>query len=79
MHALAVRQLHAAVRYRIQSPPRVPILLLASRHDRLVDVRCSHSIARAWRCDLHEHPSAGHDLPLDDPDWVVEHVATWKP
>jgi hypothetical protein len=23
------------------------------------------------------HPSAGHDLPLDAPDWVAEAVAGW--
>lgn len=75
--ANALRQLGAAARYRIACKPDVPILLLASRGDRLVDPRCSRDIAQAWSCLLHEHPEAGHDLPLDDPDWVVARIAEW--
>jgi hypothetical protein len=28
---------------------------------------------------LREHPTAGHDLPLDDPDWVIGEIAQWLP
>jgi hypothetical protein len=24
-----------------------------------------------------EHPTAGHDLPLDAPDWVTEQIRGW--
>jgi pimeloyl-ACP methyl ester carboxylesterase len=73
----ALRQLLAASRF---SPPRnalAPTLLLASRRDALVDVRCSEWLARRWQCELQTHPTAGHDLPLDDPQWVVERIAAW--
>jgi pimeloyl-ACP methyl ester carboxylesterase len=73
--ANAVRQLFAAARYRCDAAPPVPITLLASTLDRMADVRCSRAIARAWNCPLFEHPDAGHDLPLDDPDWLAEHAA----
>jgi len=67
--------LPAAARYRAPPPPPpVPTLLLASTHDRLVRCACSRALARAWRCALVEHPHAGHDLPLDDPQWVVQQV-----
>jgi pimeloyl-ACP methyl ester carboxylesterase len=68
----ALRQLLAAVRHRA-SPvaPRVPVSLLASAQDRLVDPACSRRLARAWGCTLALHPWAGHDLPLDDPHWVL--------
>ena len=70
-----LRQLAAAARYRAPpTPPPVPTLLLASTHDRLVSCACSRALARAWRCALVEHPHAGHDLPLDDPQWVVQQV-----
>jgi pimeloyl-ACP methyl ester carboxylesterase len=72
------RQLLAAVRFR--SPghlPSVPMLLLASRADALVSHRCSQDMARAWQAALREHPSAGHDLPLDDPDWVIRQILEW--
>jgi len=74
----AWRQLMAAVRYRapLRAPP-VPILLLNSAQDRLVSSRCSQAIADAWGCPLLTHPSAGHDLPRDDPQWVALRVADW--
>lgn len=75
--ANVLRQLWAAGCYRPGAAPAVPILLLASRHDRLVSVRCSRSLAQAWGLPLGEHPAAGHDLPLDDPHWVVEQVLSW--
>ena len=75
----ALRQLVAAARFRAPAQPAVPMLVLASRGDRLVSPECSRAMARAWQVTLREHPSAGHDLPLDDPAWVVEQVARWWP
>lgn len=74
----ALRQLLAAARYRapIHAPP-APLLLLTSTQDRLVDSRCSEALARAWHGTLETHPWAGHDLPLDDPDWVADRVRGW--
>lgn len=74
----ALRQLTAAARY--QAPAQAPvrrILLLVSRGDGLVHCACSQAIARAWGVPLALHPSAGHDLPLDDGPWVIETVARW--
>lgn len=74
----ALRQLLAAARYRAPAvAPHPHILLLASQNDRLVNSRCSQAIARGWQCDLALHPQAGHDLPLDDPLWVLEQVQQW--
>lgn len=74
----AARQLMAAARYRApRQAPGVPLLLLSSEHDQLVDSRCSQAIASAWRCPLMTHPAAGHDLPLDDPLWVARSVRQW--
>lgn len=70
-----LRQLWAASRFTAPSrPPETPTLLLASTHDSLVSVQCSRSIARHWHWPLAEHPSAGHDLPLDDGPWVLEQL-----
>jgi len=75
----ALRQLLAAARYRApDAPPAVPLLVLASTRDRLVDVRCSRALARHWGVPIVEHPAAGHDLPLDDPGWVAARVAQWS-
>lgn len=67
-----LRQLWAAATYHVDAnPPAVPLQLLSSRHDRLVSNQCSYTLAQLWRISHAIHPSAGHDLPLDDPAWVI--------
>ena len=76
--ANALRQLLAAARYcgPLQAPvPRT--LLLAGERDALVAVACSKALAARWACMLRLHPDAGHDLPLDDPDWVIAQLKGW--
>lgn len=71
----AWRQLLAAARFELlPRPPGVALRVLCSAADRLVDPRCSHALARQWQAELAEHPSAGHDLPLDAGDWVAEQL-----
>ena len=71
----ALRQLWAAARYRAPGEaPAVPALVLVSAGDRLVDPACSRRLAHAWHSPLAEHPGAGHDLPLDDGNWLVTQV-----
>ena len=74
----ALRQLWASSRYNAlpQRPP-VRLLLLASEKDNLVSIQCSRRLARLWRTDLAIHPSAGHDIPLDDGAWVAQQVRQW--
>lgn len=74
----ALRQLLAAARYRApRQPPAVPLLLLASQADGLVDARCSRQLASRWQCAVAMHASAGHDLPLDDGPWVAARIGNW--
>jgi pimeloyl-ACP methyl ester carboxylesterase len=66
-------QIWAAARFEgLVSRPDVPVLLLAGTGDRLVDPSCSVALARQWNWALSQHPWAGHDLPWDDPEWVLE-------
>jgi len=37
--------------------------------------RCSNALAERFNCSLDVHPNAGHDLPLDAPDWVIQQFA----
>lgn len=75
----AIRQIRAAARYRPPpQPPNMPALIMASRADRLVNSRCSEKLATLWGCELSEHSRAGHDLPLDDPQWVVARLAEFR-
>ena len=74
----ALRQLFAAARYRAPSVrPSLPLLVLSSRRDALVDSDCSHQLAKQWNLPHAVHPSAGHDLPLDDGAWVVSQIGHW--
>jgi predicted alpha/beta hydrolase family esterase len=56
----------------------VPLLLLASQRDGLVDSRCTARLAQRWHAALAKHERAGHDLPLDDGAWVAEQVGRWS-
>ena len=73
-----LRQLQAALCYRaVMTAPPIPVLLLAGQQDELVNAKCSLTLAQHWRCVIRLHPTAGHDLPLDDGDWVTQQVKTW--
>lgn len=74
----ALRQLLAAALFRLpHACPPVPLLLLSSLGDALVDARCSQRLAALWQVPHAAHPSAGHDLPLDDGTWVADTIADW--
>ena len=75
----ALRQLLAAARFRANGAPvATRVLLLASSGDRLVNPQCSQTLAQAWGAKLAEHSQAGHDLPLDDPAWLMQQVRDWQ-
>lgn len=75
----AWRQLLAASRYR--APDGAPldgsVLLVCSRGDGLVNPACTEALGRHWKLPVQVHPSAGHDLPLDDGDWLIERHLRW--
>lgn len=72
------RQLIAAATFDPpREMPKVPLLLLCSEADRLVHPACGEAIARVWKLSRKVHPTAGHDLPLDDPMWTIEKTKAW--
>ncbi len=73
----SLRQLLAAARFSAPDKPELPLLILAAASDRLVDPSCSQRLAQAWHADFVLHPSAGHDLPLDDGAWLARQVQEW--
>jgi pimeloyl-ACP methyl ester carboxylesterase len=75
----ALRQLVAAARYTAPGKaPVPPVFILSGAQDALVDSRCSQRLAAAWQASLAIHPTAGHDLPLDDAEWVATQVGQWR-
>lgn len=69
-----LRQLLAASRFRLPTKPQCPLLLLSGAADQLVDPVCSERLADYWQVAHLQHPSAGHDLVLDAPDWLLSQL-----
>ena len=71
----ALKQLFAAATFR---PDLTKIesqgLVLCSKKDRLVNPEASRKIAKELDIPCFEHPTAGHDLPLDDSSWIVQQI-----
>jgi len=74
-----LRQAAAGARFsagkKISAPARVQFL--ASQGDQLVSWRCSERLAHDYGSTFKVHPSAGHDLPLDDPEWTREMIVSF--
>ena len=75
----ALRQVAASARFRLSADPlaKSNILVLGSSKDRLVSSACSPALAQKLCARLEMHPWAGHELTLDDPQWVIEKVQSW--
>jgi pimeloyl-ACP methyl ester carboxylesterase len=72
------RQILAAATYRApEECPSVPVLLLNGSEDRMVAPNCSDVIAEKWSVPIEKHETAGHDLPLDAPEWMAEKTLAW--
>jgi pimeloyl-ACP methyl ester carboxylesterase len=68
-------QITASAMYSFpESKPATEITFANSKADRLVNCSCSEKLAAAWQAPLVQHPSAGHDLPLDEPEWLVQQI-----
>ena len=75
-----LRQLLAALRFHVPvSRPDVPMLVLSSLADHMVSPECSTTLARHWHLPIESHETAGHDIPLDDGEWVCEKIIAWVP
>jgi pimeloyl-ACP methyl ester carboxylesterase len=69
-----IQQLKIAGKTDLSHKPNCPVLILTAKNDRLVNYQCSLDIAAAWNTTAHIHPTAGHDLPLDDSDWILNQI-----
>ena len=76
-NASAGNQFLAAAKFSITAKPQQPVLIITSRADRLVDYRCSATLAQTWRGDYRQQETAGHDLPLDEPEWLAQVIKQW--
>lgn len=78
-YANFINQLLAAARFHgLDAKPPVPVLLLSSLGDRFTDPSCSEALHEKWNWPIERHPWGGHDLPWDDPDWVLQKIRDWS-
>jgi pimeloyl-ACP methyl ester carboxylesterase len=75
--ATALRQLLAATRFRAPHALGAPALVLAGAHDPLCDPDCPRRLSQRFGAPLITHPRAGHDLALDDPEWLAGQIHAW--
>ena len=71
-------QILAAAEFQLPRKLSAPLLVLSSRADRLVSPRCSERIADYYHAPHVEHLRAGHDLALDDAEWVCDQLQHWQ-
>jgi pimeloyl-ACP methyl ester carboxylesterase len=69
-----MKQLIAASTFSLPKKIDIPFTVLASEKDRLANVKCSRVLAKHFGASLEIHPTAGHDIPTDDPNWVLSYV-----
>ena len=79
-YANAYAQMKAAMAYKpLPQRPLPDALVLASKGDRIVHWSCSKVFEQRWQWTLKVHSSAGHDLPMDDPEWAIQQIKNWLP
>jgi len=71
------RQLLAAFRFNITRPVSCQLLFISSLNDNLVSHEATKAIAEKWHAPLFVNGVAGHDIPLDDPQWLSDKVGSF--
>ena len=70
-----LRQLYAATHFKLPlTPPHCSSRILIGQGDNFVSPKCSERIAKMWGIEPIYHPTAGHDISLEDPHWVCEQI-----
>ncbi|MCB1189309.1 MAG: alpha/beta fold hydrolase [Leptospiraceae bacterium] len=67
-----IRQLYAASKFRSPQNTIENLCFLSSKEDKLVNPKCSELLSQKYKKKHFQHLTAGHDLPLDDPKWIIE-------
>ncbi len=75
----SIRQIIAGIRFRPKKVPHIPLLIVASKHDRLAHFSCSEAIAEHAKAELvlNDDPSIGHAFHVDGPDLLAETIRSW--
>jgi pimeloyl-ACP methyl ester carboxylesterase len=76
--SVSLRQVIAALRFKTPKKITAKTLVIRSLGDIMVNPTCSEGIARTIGAKLLTHQWGGHDLPLDDPEWLSKSIRDWK-
>lgn len=72
-----IKQIYAAARYKAPNKINLPCLIIVGEKDQIVDPHCSKKLAQHFGLPYLSHPIAGHDIPLDAPDWLANEIYQW--
>lgn len=74
-HKSFINQIKAALKFKpSETPPELDSLIIAAKKDRLCHYNCSTTLSKKWNIPLKLHQTAGHDLPMDDPTWLIKTI-----
>src|SRR5690606_3126215 len=74
----ALNQIVAASRFKLNfKNPKADILIAAGKKDNLAHYQCSIEIANYWQAPIILHEEAGHELFLDEPEWLIQNIKDW--
>ncbi len=67
-----IRQIWAGLKFTAPPADAIPeVCVIYSKKDGLVSPRCSQDLIKFYKTKYYVHQWAGHDLPQDDPEWLV--------
>ncbi len=67
-------QVYAASKFKVPKKIEPKLIIFSGARDQLASPKCSDNLAKHFDTKNITHPKAGHDLPLDDPDWIVQEI-----
>ena len=69
-----IKQLISAAFFHSPEKIDIPLYFICSERDRLVNYKASLNLAKKYNSKVFIHPTAGHDIPLDDPNWLLKTI-----
>lgn len=81
--ANTIRQVMAGAGFKPKSAPKIPMLVIAAKHDRLAHFSCSEAIANhsaqftEVKMVLSEDPQVGHAFHVDAPIFLADTIQSW--
>lgn len=72
----ALRQMIGATGFLAPSRMPIPGKIVVSETDDLVRSVCSYELAERFKYPVVSHPTANHDLSVDDPEWLATTIAS---